>query len=116
MQCSAKRSLFMFRKLCGSDALSKVILATTKWVEVTEQEGAEREKQLFETGFLGLHESQWVSDQTPFNTRDSAMDLISYFVSPDPKASVMVLDIQAQMVDQGESLDETTVGMEILLV
>jgi hypothetical protein len=44
------------------------------------------------------------------------MDLISYFVSPDPKASGMVLDIQAQMVDQGESLDETTAGMEILLV
>jgi hypothetical protein len=62
MQGSAKRSLFMFRKLCGSDALSKVILATTKWVEVTEQEGAEREKQLFETedfwGYMNRNGSQ----------------------------------------------------------
>lgn len=49
MQGSAKKNLFMFKKLCGPDALSNVILATTMWEQVTEDVGVAREKELMST-------------------------------------------------------------------
>ena len=43
---TSRKNLEMFRKLCGDDALKNVILATTKWADVTPEVGAKREKQL----------------------------------------------------------------------
>ena len=59
MQGSAKKNLFMFKKLCGPDALKNVILATTMWDRVSEAEGAAREKELTSTAdFWGWMVSQ----------------------------------------------------------
>ena len=41
-----RRRLETFVKLCGSDLPEKVILATSMWDLVTEDEGLERERQL----------------------------------------------------------------------
>jgi hypothetical protein len=48
MQGSAFQNLRMFRKLCGSDALKNVILATTFWDQVEPLTGQERERVLIE--------------------------------------------------------------------
>lgn len=37
MQGSAKKNLLMFKKLCGDDALRKVVLTTTIWYKVPRQ-------------------------------------------------------------------------------
>lgn len=44
----------MFNKLCGDDALKKVILMMTMWDKVALAEGEQREKQLVDTWILGL--------------------------------------------------------------
>ena len=49
MQGSAKKNLFMFRKLCGPEALKNVILATTMWDRISETEGKARENELTTT-------------------------------------------------------------------
>jgi hypothetical protein len=41
-----RRRLETFEKLCGSDLPEKVILATSMWNMVTEDEGSKREQQL----------------------------------------------------------------------
>jgi hypothetical protein len=46
MKGSAKKNLLMFEKLCGEDALKKVILVTTMWDKVPLDEAEAREKQL----------------------------------------------------------------------
>lgn len=46
MQGSALKNLFMFKKLCGPNALKSVILATTMWDMVTETIGQAREEEL----------------------------------------------------------------------
>jgi len=43
---AARRNLDMFQKLCGKDATRNVILATTKWSEISPELGERREKQL----------------------------------------------------------------------
>ena len=40
---------FMFRQLCGDNALARVVLGTTHWSEVDVDEGKKREQQLAET-------------------------------------------------------------------
>jgi hypothetical protein len=114
MQGSTKRNLHMFRKLCGNDALSRVVLATTMWEDVDELKGAQREKKLSETEeYWGVMMRNGSQVRRHYNTRESALELLSYFVTSGSKTSDMVLDIQAQMVDQGKSLDETAAGMEL---
>lgn len=84
------------------------------WEEIIEQKGAEREKILSETEeFWGAMKSNGSQIKRHYNTRESALKLLSYLASPDSKTSDMVLDIQSQMVDQGKSLIETSAGMEI---
>ena len=59
MQGSAKKNLFMFKKLCGPNALRHVILATTMWDRVSEVEGRAREQELTSTDdFWGWMVSQ----------------------------------------------------------
>lgn len=59
MQGSAKKNLFMFKKLCGPNALKHVILATTMWDRVSEAEGKARENELTTTpDFWGWMVSQ----------------------------------------------------------
>lgn len=49
MQGSAKKNLYMFKKLCGDNALKNVILGTTMWDKVSETEGTARELELIST-------------------------------------------------------------------
>jgi hypothetical protein len=57
MQASAKKNLFMFKKLCGDDALKNVILATTMWDRMTEADGTARELELTSTpDFWGVND------------------------------------------------------------
>jgi hypothetical protein len=59
MQGSAKKNLYMFKKLCGNNALKNVILVTTMWDKVSEAEGTARELELTSTpDFWGWMVSQ----------------------------------------------------------
>ena len=44
-----RRNLPMLRQLCGDNALARVVLGTTHWGEVDEDEGKMREQQLAKT-------------------------------------------------------------------
>ncbi|EDR05775.1 uncharacterized protein LACBIDRAFT_302488 [Laccaria bicolor S238N-H82] len=43
---SALKTLDVFRKLCGEDALKRVVLCTTKWSDIIPEEGEKRTEQL----------------------------------------------------------------------
>ena len=110
MQGSAKRNLAMFKKLCGQDALRNVILATTMWDKVSEEDGAKREGQLIETPeFWGWMKDRGSTVLRHAGDRDSAMRLIQFFIDK----TRVTLDLQDQMVDKGRSLDQTAAGKEL---
>ena len=109
MQGSAKKNLFMFKKLCGQNALKNVILATTKWEEVGEEKGYEREKELKSTEeFWGWMVKNGSQVQRHYNNKESAMRLIGTYTST--KRTEMTLDIQKEMVTNGKSLNQTQAG------
>ena len=116
MQGSAKRNLFLFKKLCGTEALRNVILVTTMWEKVDEKTGLVREEELVATPeFWGLMRDKGSRIVRHHNDHESAMRLLQILVSRPPAEATIVLDVQSQMVDGGMTLGETDAGQEIEL-
>lgn len=104
----------MFRKLCGPQAFRNVVLATTMWERVSEDEGIRREKELETTAdFWGWMKDQGSSIHRHSNDRTSALRLIEHFVQKPPDEAKVVLELQRQMVDEEMDLNRTDAGQEV---
>lgn len=114
MQGSGMRNLHMFKRLCGDQNLSNVVMATCQWERVLEADGIERERQLKETkNFWGYMVERGSQVHRHYNTRESALKLIDSLVGGTTSRPKIVLDIQAQMVDEGKDLASTGAGQAI---
>lgn len=102
---SSVKTFEIFKKVCGDTALKNVLLVTSRWNEVKQSTGADRERQLkdkFWAYMLGRG-----SNMSRFHgDRDSAISLISQLLCKDE----VVLELQKELVDQGKRLDETVAG------
>lgn len=79
---SARRNLLMFKKLCGERAYQSVVLATTMWGRVPLEEGERRENELVEKPAYWGSMCKLGSKVFHYhNTRESALDLVSYIIS-----------------------------------
>jgi len=107
MEGSSVKNLRMFRELCGEKNFSNVILCTTMWDKVGEEEGREREEELKSTrtfwGSLISRGAQVVQHQGDLtaSTRKIAESLI-------PKGTI-VLQLQ-QELDRNGNLSDTSAG------
>jgi hypothetical protein len=98
------KHLKMFQNLCGTEALKNVVLVTTMWDEVGEEEGSNRETELTARYWkamidLGCHTSRFQ------NNTKSALDIVSQF--QDARCAVL---LQKEMVDLHLELAETSAG------
>jgi hypothetical protein len=73
MNCCAR--IRRFYRLCGQDALKNVILATTKWGDVTREVGLRREQQLAENHWKDMLDSGAKMAQFN-NTQESAWAIV----------------------------------------
>ena len=94
----------MFQNLCGTEALKNVVLVTTMWDKVDEEEGINRENELTTRYWktmieLGCHTSRF------YNNNESAMDIVSQF--QDARCTVL---LQKELVDLNLELAETSTG------
>ncbi|KAK3353303.1 hypothetical protein B0T25DRAFT_207900 [Lasiosphaeria hispida] len=118
MNGSAMKNLRMFRKLCGPEALSHVVLATTMWDTVSKRSGEKRLKELrtnpdYWAGMIKEGSKIFRQD----NGLDSATTIIRHIHSlcstPGAKGSGNVrLKIQTEMAG-GSLLNQTAAGMVI---
>lgn len=103
---TARKNLDMFNKLCGAEATKNVILATTKWSDVTKEVGERREKQLRDEHWkymLDLGSSMNRFD----STQRSARRIVNTILAKD------ILDafqIQRELGDIDNILAETEAG------
>lgn len=89
-------------------------MATCQWERVVEADGIEREKQLKEThNFWGYMIERGSQIHRHYNTRESALQLIDSLVGGTTSRPRIVLDIQAQMVDEGKDLANTAAGQAV---
>ncbi|KAH0533253.1 hypothetical protein TsFJ059_001840 [Trichoderma semiorbis] len=111
MAGSTLRNLSMFKKLCGENAYSSVVLATSMWSQVDEDTGAQREQELIKTKkFWGhMHEKGsriFRLDQT----RESCLKIIKYIIS---LGSTTLLELQDEIVYQGRQIEDTEAGVQL---
>ncbi|KAL2836886.1 hypothetical protein BJY01DRAFT_251765 [Aspergillus pseudoustus] len=114
MQGSAMKNLFMFKKLCGRDALKNVILTTTMWEQVGKDDGERREQELIRTSeFWGEMILRGAQVKRHHNTDESAWRLVDIFAATDSTKQKEVLNIQTEMVVERKPLGETDAGLEL---
>ncbi|KAI0533321.1 P-loop containing nucleoside triphosphate hydrolase protein [Xylaria digitata] len=107
---SAKKNLYLFKKLCGSNALQNVLLVSTMWENVDLTIGNNHEQELIQTEeFWGAMLKQGAQLARHKNNRESAMQLLTHFV--DKQRTTMA--IQSEMVNDKKMLHETTAGQEL---
>lgn len=111
MAGSALRNLSMFKKLCGENAYSSVVLATSMWSLVDEALGEQREQELIETKrFWGyMHEKGsriFRLDSTP----ESGLEIIKYIIS---LGSTTLLEVQDEIVNRGRQIEDTGAGVQL---
>jgi hypothetical protein len=101
----------MFRQLCGENALKRVVLVTTMWDKVPDDEAIRREKELIDTPqFWGWMLGKGSSCQRHYNTEDSARIIVSELVG---YMEPVTTELQRQMVDEKKELGETSAGQEL---
>ena len=111
----AMKNLRSFRKLCGDDAFSKVVLATTFW-NIDNPEVEERHETELKTksDFWGSMISKGSRVFRQDNDKVSAREIIHYLVKKrTPQNPGATLAIQRQLVDQGKKLVDTDAGKEM---
>ncbi|KAH7925385.1 hypothetical protein BV22DRAFT_437408 [Leucogyrophana mollusca] len=107
MMGTSRKNLEMFHKLCGRDASKNVVLATTKWVNITEGAGERHEGQLKDTFWKNLIDEG--SEMTRFlNDSKSAWAIVDHIVASSDE--LRALQIQRELVDLQKLIPETEAG------
>lgn len=114
MQGSAKKNLIMFNKLCGENALHKVVLVTTMWENLkTNDQGVAREDELRNTKeFWGWMSERGSKIERHTNDAESAKRLLQMFLPLEKQKAPehVVLKIQEEMADENKLLEDTKAG------
>lgn len=120
---TTRRNLNMFRKLCGEEALSRVILGTTKWADVLSDIGEQREKQLsdkFWKEMIGFGSVVRRFDKTQESAQAILNVILDKLTPPTPGESTPgsvghdpTLQIQKELVHLQRFIPETQAGQEL---
>ena len=102
------RNLRMFGKLCGDQAMKKVVLVTTMWDvdEADPQTHNRRERELFDIYWKKMID-KGASTARFLNSPDSAWEIIDPFLK---QHETEVLLLQEELVDLKRALNETQAG------
>ncbi|KAF2796477.1 hypothetical protein K505DRAFT_195785, partial [Melanomma pulvis-pyrius CBS 109.77] len=105
MQGSAFENLCMFKKLCGDNTLSHVVMGTTFWNHTELAVGEKRERELTQDNrFWGrmMKEGSRI-----LRLKDDATSALEALVEVS-KGSKVTLQAQNEMVEEGKTVEQTT--------
>ncbi|KAG6330171.1 hypothetical protein ID866_8919 [Astraeus odoratus] len=103
---TSRRIVDMLRKLCGMDSLKNVVIVTTMWDEVTQEEGEQREIELqSETDFFKtlLDQGATMRRHTK-EDRQSALNILNYVLGKQGTTP----EIVREMVNEKKTVERTT--------
>ena len=107
MTNSSMRNLRMLRKLCGDQNLGNVTLVTTRWDEVPEDLGRQREHQLCSTGgFWGAMIASGAAVMRHNDQSASAIQAVKTLLQKSPVA----MKIQQEICVEKKNLVDTDAG------
>jgi GTP-binding protein EngB required for normal cell division/molybdopterin converting factor small subunit len=103
------KNLDMFRKLTGEKNLKNVVLATSKWDQVTHEQGEARETELCDR-FWRILMAYGANVQRHTGTRDSAVAIARELVANTP----FYMQLQEEMGADNKTLRDTAAGRELM--
>ena len=106
------RSLVVFQKLCGKDALKRVVLCTTKWSDIFREEGESRTEQLKEGHWKEMIEGGSTVRRFE-DSQESAWDVIASIIVGHQIGKMDALQIQEEMVEAKKLIPETEAGRQL---
>jgi len=114
---TARRNLEVFNRLCGDAALDKVVLGTTKWSRLSQDDGLRREDELKE-----VHWKEMVNKGSQVRrfegTQESAWKVVSVFLERASRrrknlGEEISLQIQDEIAVKRRIIPETKAGKEL---
>lgn len=102
------KNLRMMKKLCGSNSLRNVVLATTMWEKVTEEEGSRREADLKQNFWKDMIDNGSTVSRIMTETGDDAYRLVKSMLKNRPVSTRLQDELHS-----GMSLIQTEAGTEI---
>lgn len=105
------KNLKMFEKLCGHKACSQIVMVTTMWDELGDEEvGEQRERELIST-FWAPMINRGSSTVRYQNTNESAWSILEQFLSTPRERHE--LRLQRELVELQKTLPNTAAGKEL---
>ena len=118
MKGTTRRNLDMFFQLCGNKVLPKVILGTTKWEEVFENVGEDRERQLEKFFWKTMTTSKSGSNlelkMLRFDKTNECAWVFLDVILGKFGGNEDALRIQKEIVDLDRTIPETEAGKKML--
>jgi hypothetical protein len=112
---TARRNLQMFRRLCGEDALNKVVFVTTSWQMDAPDDRERREEQLKSSHWKPMIDAG-ANVRRFLGTGDFAWEILKIFLErADHLAHMDRLLIQQEVVDRRLRVPDTEAGKALLL-
>lgn len=102
---SAVKTFEVFQRICGEEAMSNVLLVTSRWDDVDPATGADRERQLREQFWAYMLGRGSVMTRF-YGDRNNAVTVASQLLVKDS----VVLALQREMVDERRQLSDTAAG------
>jgi hypothetical protein len=109
MTGGSMRNLQMFQKLCGQECFQVLTIATTFWSSTPDAKQSAAEKELCENYWADML-SQGATYVRHQGSPESARVVLDVVISKRKQTKTR---IQAEMVDQGLGLDETSAGQQL---
>ena len=109
---STLKNLDVFQKLCGKDALKRVVLCTTMWSDICEEEGERRAEQLKEIYWKEMTEGGSIVRKFE-DSQKSAWDVIAPIIEGDRIGKMDALQIQEELVEAKKLIPDTEAGRQL---
>lgn len=100
----------MFRKLCGPDPIKNVVIASTLWGKISDQEANAHECELTsKPNYRGDMIDHGVQPRRFLGIRQSALDVILEFGG----SPTVTLDLGLELVDKAKAIAETNANIAV---
>jgi len=108
LEGSSVRGLNAFKALCGEENYPGIVLATTRWDEVDDDEGKSRQEELCSKAYFWGDLKKGGCHITTLSVgRPSALKVIEHIVNQDRR---LTLCLQRQMILENKPIHETDLG------
>ena len=109
---STLKNLDVFQKLCGEDALKRVVLCTTKWSDIYEEDGERRTEQLKDIYWKEMIKGGSTVHKFK-HSQKSAWDVIAPIIEQHRNGKMDALQIQEELVNEMKLIPDTEAGRQL---